>query len=69
MTAKCQLDVIIVGAGIGGLGTAMALRQYGHRVTVLEQAHEFVEVSKNTTKIMLQFTDSGAGRGWSPSPT
>lgn len=47
MTAKCQLDVIIVGAGMGGLGTALALRQAGHRVTVLEQAPEFVEVSRN----------------------
>lgn len=45
MTAKCQLEVIIVGAGMGGLGTALALRQAGHRVTVLEQAPEFVEVS------------------------
>lgn len=45
MTAKCQLDVIIVGAGMGGMGTALALRQAGHRVTVLEKAPELVEVS------------------------
>lgn len=45
MAPNCQLNVIIVGAGIGGLGTALALRNAGHLVTVLEQAADFVEVS------------------------
>lgn len=44
MTAKYRLDVVIVGAGIGGLGAAIAIRNAGHHVTVLEQAPEFVEV-------------------------
>jgi len=45
MAPRCQLNVIIIGAGIGGLGAALAIRQAGHHVTVLEQAAEFVEVS------------------------
>jgi 2-polyprenyl-6-methoxyphenol hydroxylase-like FAD-dependent oxidoreductase len=31
------LDVVVVGAGIGGLGSALALARAGHRVTVVER--------------------------------
>ncbi|KAJ5097155.1 FAD-dependent monooxygenase [Penicillium angulare] len=39
-----NLNVIIVGGGIGGLQTALALGVDGHKVTVLESAKEFLEV-------------------------
>ncbi|KAF7198442.1 FAD-dependent monooxygenase OpS4 [Pseudocercospora fuligena] len=39
-----QLNVLIVGAGIAGLATAIGLRQSGHNVKVLEQVHEIAEV-------------------------
>lgn len=39
-----KLDVVIVGAGIGGLATACALARRGHTVTVLEQSHTLGEV-------------------------
>lgn len=39
-----NLRVIIVGGGIGGLQTALALGSDGHQVTVLEAAKEFLEV-------------------------
>ena len=39
-----DLHVVVVGAGIGGLQTALALANDGHRVTVLESAKAFEEV-------------------------
>ena len=41
---KVDHDVIVVGGGIGGLGTALALAQSGVRVQLLERAAEFSEV-------------------------
>ena len=39
-----ERDILVVGAGLGGLATAIALRQDGHRVRVLEEVTEFKEV-------------------------
>src|SRR4051794_29235492 len=35
-----SLDVVVVGAGIGGLTAAIALQRTGHRVRVLDQVRE-----------------------------
>ncbi|WP_428668245.1 FAD-dependent monooxygenase [Reyranella sp.] len=42
MTKK--LDIAIVGAGMGGLASAAALRKAGHDVTVYEQARQFTRL-------------------------
>ena len=39
-----SLDIIVIGAGLGGLAAAISCALGGHRVTVLEQAKELAEV-------------------------
>lgn len=42
---KVKLSILVVGAGLGGLATAVALQRKGHNVIVFEQAPELMEVS------------------------
>src|SRR3954470_20727109 len=52
-------DVLISGAGLGGLTTALALLQRGHRVRVFEQATELrevgagVQLGANGTRLLI----------------
>src|SRR5688572_20943381 len=36
-----ELDILVIGGGIGGLTAAIALRREGHRVTVIERDPEW----------------------------
>lgn len=49
--ARLTLDIIIVGAGLGGLATAIALARRGHRVRVFEQAHALAEVRHSRSAV------------------
>ena len=43
-TSAAKLDVIVVGAGLSGLATAISTSLSGHSVTVFESAKELQEV-------------------------
>jgi NADPH-dependent 2,4-dienoyl-CoA reductase/sulfur reductase-like enzyme len=54
-----SLDVLIVGAGLGGLAAGLALQTDGHRVTIVDAAPEFGEVSNLSSRkndILLRVT-------------
>ena len=67
-------DVVIVGGGIGGLTTALALARHGRSVRVLERASEFAEIgaglqlAPNATRILarLGVLDEVVARGVLP---
>jgi salicylate hydroxylase len=42
--SQLALSIVVVGAGLGGLATAIALASSGHSVTVYEQAAKLGEV-------------------------
>lgn len=43
-----SLDIIIVGAGLGGLAASIECARSGHNVTVLESASELAEVGSTS---------------------
>lgn len=58
ISATPSVDAVVVGGGVGGLGTALALVRSGRTVRVLEQAPEFGEVgaglqmAPNATRVL-----------------
>jgi cation diffusion facilitator CzcD-associated flavoprotein CzcO len=48
--ANTKLNIAVIGAGVGGLSNAIALRQTGYKVTVYEQAPVLSEVYRSLFK-------------------
>ncbi|KAH6897959.1 hypothetical protein BKA70DRAFT_746197 [Coprinopsis sp. MPI-PUGE-AT-0042] len=62
--APCPLDIVVVGAGLGGLATAFLLGKAGHKVTILEGSSKLREVGAGlmiTPNIMRLFDRWGVG--------
>lgn len=59
--AAKPLDIIIVGAGIAGLSTAIGLHKSGHSIVILEQVHEIgevgagIQIAPNAARILRRF--------------
>ncbi|KAI9900376.1 hypothetical protein N3K66_004638 [Trichothecium roseum] len=60
-TAARKLNILIVGAGLGGLAASLALQTDGHTVTVLDSAPEFAEagagirVPPNSSRLLMRW--------------
>ncbi|PSR77315.1 hypothetical protein BD289DRAFT_377894 [Coniella lustricola] len=75
--APVALDIIVVGAGISGLATAISCVLSGHKVTVFESAKELLEigaglqVTPNATRILQRWglLDSSAAADDGPATT
>lgn len=56
-----QFKILIIGAGIAGLSTAISLRRSGHNVTVLERHPSCqalggpVGLSTNATRVLISY--------------
>jgi salicylate hydroxylase len=55
-----SFNVVVVGAGIAGLTTALALTHKGHKVTVLEKYVETnamggpIQLAPNATRVLFE---------------
>lgn len=41
------MNVVIIGAGMGGLTTGIALKKFGHQVRIFEQTEKILPVGGN----------------------
>lgn len=66
-TAKRSLNILIVGAGLGGLAAGLALQTDGHKVTIIDSTPEFAEVGNPLASTTSSYPTTNArlaGWGW-----
>ena len=54
--ARGRLNFAVIGAGMGGLATAAALRKAGIAVTIYEQARQFTRLGRATRSAAMRCT-------------
>jgi len=61
VSEDAKLDILIIGAGLAGISTAIVCASHGHTVTVLEAAKELAEIgaglqiTPNAAKVLQHF--------------
>jgi salicylate hydroxylase len=56
-----SLNILVAGAGLGGLASAVALARRGHKVTIFEQAPELgevgagIQIPSNSARLLLRW--------------
>lgn len=67
--APSPKNVLIVGAGLGGLAAGLALQTDGHTVTIIDSAPEFAEVSRPASAGRAGLTSIRLEQGFEYRPT
>ncbi|KAF2636589.1 FAD/NAD(P)-binding domain-containing protein [Massarina eburnea CBS 473.64] len=73
-TTASKLDILIIGAGLGGLGASISLLLHGHAVHILEAAQEISEVGAgiqclpNASRVLMTWGLEGSLAGHATQP-
>lgn len=67
-TSPSPLDIIVIGAGLSGLSTAISCALAGHNVVILEAAKELAEVREDGMEL-VDYTDKTQDRRWAADNT
>ena len=65
MTRANGFDVLVVGAGVCGLATAVALARKGHRVRVLEKTPSLNDAGGSVSFLRFNACNNGANEEFS----
>src|SRR6266571_1690758 len=59
MSAKDRTEILVIGGGIGGVATALALARRGLHGALLQACRKRDEITLHTSKELTSFADDG----------